>query len=98
MKYNVGDLLLVKDCKYKPHARPRRRYPRPNVQRLNLNPHLDCHRYLFNSYGIITKVENHIDTFGKSSSEKHNGYVWFSQIDSKEYYFYEDEVTGEVVE
>jgi hypothetical protein len=97
MKYQVGDLLLIKDCKYKPHSGRRAKYPRPKVQRLNLNPYLDCHRCLFNSLGIITKAENHIDTFGKSSSEKHNGYVWFSQVDGKEYYFYQDEVIGEVI-
>jgi hypothetical protein len=97
MKYQVGDLVLIKDCRYKSHSGRRAKYPRPKVQHLNLNPYLECHRYLFNSFGIITKAENHIDTFGKSSSEKNNGYCWFSQLDAKEYFFYEDEVTGEIV-
>jgi hypothetical protein len=92
MKYQVGDLLLIKDCEYKPRPRPR---PRPL-----LLPHLLLlpRPELFNSYGIITKAIKHSDVWeGESTSDK-NFYVWFSQVDCKEYFFCEDEVIGEVVE
>ena len=45
---------------------------------------------LLNTFGIITAVEF-------STSLKINGYVWYSQVDGREYYFYEDEVIGEVI-
>jgi hypothetical protein len=95
MKYSVGDLLLIKDIEYnaqfqlRPRLRHRRIRPRP----------CDYLRHeLFNSYGIVTEAIKHSDLFEKGSTEKDNGYVWFSQIDSKEHFFYEDEVIGEVVE
>ena len=52
---------------------------------------------LFNSYGIVTEAIKHSDAWEGESTNSDNTYVWFSQIDSKEYYFYEDEVTGEVI-
>ena len=82
MKYSVGDLLLIKHCEYKLRPRPRRLHPRPE---------------LYNSYGIVTEAIKHSDAW-EGSSEKDNSYVWYSQIDGKEYYFFEDELTGEVVE
>jgi hypothetical protein len=45
---------------------------------------------LKNTLGIITKVEKH-------SKERDNTYIWYSQVDQKEYYFYQDEVDGEVI-
>ncbi len=62
-------------------------HPRPRL-RLRLN----------NTFGIITAAEKHNDIFQKDSTENANGYVWYSQVDNTEYYFYEDEVVGEVVE
>ena len=92
MKYNVGDLLFVKHCKYKPRGR----------LRLRLRPFLRLHPLpspeLFNSYGIVTGAIKHSDAWEGESTNGDNTYVWFSQIDGKEYYFCEDEVTGEVVE
>jgi hypothetical protein len=86
MKYSVGDLLLVKDCAY------RLRRPRLNF-RLG-NP---ISRHLFNTFGIITKINNHNDVWqNNGSSEKDNVYLWFSQIDGTEYYFVEEEMIGEV--
>ena len=70
MKYQVGDLILVKN--------------------IDLRPRLQ------NTYGIITATEKHTDIFEKDSTEKDNGYIWYSQVDGKEYHFYEDEVDGEV--
>jgi len=85
MKYSVGDLLLLKDCKYKPRLRLRLRLrPRPRPE-------------LFNSYGIITKAINHNDAWERETTSDDNIYVWFSQIHGKEYSFCENEVTGEVV-
>jgi len=82
MKYSVGDLLLIKDGEYKSRPRPR------------LLPHPRLH----NTFGIITEVEKHSNIFVKDSTPADNGYIWYSQVDSKEYYFYEDEVTAEVIE
>ena len=86
MKYNVGDLLLVKHCEFK-------RNPR-----LDLRPRLRPRPELFNSYGIVTEATKHSDAWEGQSTNGDNVYVWYSQIDGKEYYFYEDEVIGEVVE
>jgi hypothetical protein len=57
-------------------------------QRLVLRLHIRLH--LKNTLGIITEVE-------ESSTEKDNGYIWYSQVDGKEYHFYQDEVDGEVI-
>ena len=98
MKYSVGDLLLVEHCEYKyrscPHLRPR---PRPRL-RLHLHLRPPLRPELFNSYGIVTEAIKHSDAWEGESTNSDNVYVWFSQIDGKEYYFYEDEVIGEVVE
>ena len=85
MKYQIGDLLLVKFCAFK--SRPRL-HPRPL---LRLLPRLN------NTYGVITAVEKHTEIFESDSTENDNGYIWYSQVDGKEYYFYEDDVEGEVV-
>ncbi len=83
MKYKVGDLILIKNCGCEPRLRPRplRRPP---------------HR-LHNTIGIITEVEKHSDIFEKDSTENDNGYIWYSQVDGKEYYFYQEEVECEVI-
>ena len=91
MRYNVGDLLLVKICEYK-----NRPYLRPQLY-LCQHPRLRVFPELFNSCGIITEAIKHSDAW-EGSSEKDNSYVWYSQIDGKEYYFYENEITVEVVE
>ena len=68
MKYQVGDLVLIKDMYPLLLPRPR----------------------LKNTFGIITKVEKH-------SRENINIYAWYSQVDGKEYHFYQDEFDGEVI-
>ena len=83
MKYQVGDLILIKNLRPRPRLRPR----------LRLLPH----PRLNNTYGIITATEKHTDIFEKDSTENDNGYIWYSQVDQKEYHFYEDEVEGEVI-
>jgi len=87
MKYQVGDVVLIKDinfyfCLY---LRPRVR-SRPGPR-----------SHLKNTLGIITEVEKYNELFEKSSTENDNGYIWFAQVDGKEYYFYEDEVDCEVI-
>jgi hypothetical protein len=83
MKYQVGDILLIKDIRPRPRLRRRLR-PRP-------------HLLLHNTIGIITEVEKHSDIFEKDSTPDDNGYIWYSQVDGREYYFYQDEVAGEVL-
>jgi hypothetical protein len=83
MKYQVGDILFIKKYEYK------------------LRPHLCLHLRLRplvqNTFGIITKVKKHTDLYEKGSTENDNGYIWYSQVDGREYYFYQDEVDGEVI-
>jgi len=83
MKYKVGDVLLVKQREYKPHP--------------HLRPHLDPHRLPLNTLGIITKVNKHSDVCESGSTEDDNGYVWLSQVDGREYHFFENEVECEVI-
>jgi hypothetical protein len=85
MKYQVGDLVLVKACEFKLRFAPK-----------YLRPHLHRRPELSNSFGIITQVFNHND-FWKGSTSDDNVYIWFSQLDAKEYNFCENEVTGEVI-
>jgi hypothetical protein len=89
MKYSVGDLLLIKDCEYKPRLHLR--------LRLRKRPRLHPYSELLNSFGIITKVEKHSDAWEGQTTNDDNIYVWFSQLDAKEYRFYENEVDGEVI-
>jgi hypothetical protein len=94
VKYKVGDLLLIKDIR--PPVRPRPRlHHRPRLHpRLRLLLHLHLH----NTIGIITEIEKHTDIFESGSTEDDNGYVWYSQVDGREYYFYQDEVECGVLE
>jgi hypothetical protein len=45
-----------------------------------------------NSLGIILSCEDHKSRFKSDSTEDDNGYVWFSQEESTEFYFYENEL------
>ena len=94
MKYNVGDLLLVKFCEFKPRIS---RTPRPVI--LPYFYFRLCRAAgLFNSYGIVTQVIKSIDAWEGESTSDDNVYIWFSQVDGKEYCFCENQITGEVVE
>ena len=83
MKYQVGDLILLKDICL--------RHP------LHLRSHYILDPKLRNTLGIIVTVEKHTDIFECGSKENDNGYIWYSQTDQKEYHFYQDEVDGEVI-
>jgi hypothetical protein len=85
MKYKVGDVLHIEKFEFRLRLRPR---PRPRYR-----PHLRHN----NTVGIITAVEKHKDIFDSDSTENDNGYIWLSQIDEREYYFYENEVEGKVL-
>jgi len=85
MKYQVGDLLLVTFCEFMPCPRP------------GLFPRLYNHYDLFNSFGMITQAIKHSDLWEGESTSHNNVYIWFSQLDGAEYYFCENEVTGEVI-
>lgn len=90
MKYSVGDLVLLKKYDYKPRqGRLHRRQPQAR-RRLPFEQ-------LENTFGIITKIEKHSDIFEKHSTEVDNAYYWFSQLNEKEYHFYEDEIIGEII-
>ena len=95
MKYQVGVLVLIKNINPHPRLRPLLHPRLP--PRLHPRLRLPLHPRLNNTYGIITAVEKHTKIFQKGSTEKDNGYVWFSQVDQMEYHVYEDEVEGEVV-
>jgi len=91
MKYQVGDLVFLKSHDYKPRQEPNVRVESlPNSRRL-LPLNLD------NTFGIITKVYKHNYIFKKHSTQKDNAYTWFSQVNEKEYYMYEDEFNGEII-
>ncbi|NDC31232.1 MAG: hypothetical protein EBZ58_09915 [Bacteroidetes bacterium] len=97
MKYKVGDLVLVKDIRFlrlHPNLPP---HMSQRIARIRCRPTLLPHPRFYNTLGIITKVEKHSDIFEKDSIENDNGYIWYSQVDGKEYYFYEDEVDCEVI-
>ena len=84
MKYSVGDLVLIKD---------------DNSNSFHWNhpgQPLLVHSHLIGTFGIITVAEKYNHIF-KGPSEKDNSYVWYSQVDGKEYHFYEDELTGEII-
>ena len=90
MKYKIGDVLFMKNCDYKPRLRLHLHLrPRPH-----LHPRLG--HFIQNAFGIITKVYKHSDLFERDSTEDDNLYVWLSQVDAREYRFYENEVEGEV--
>ena len=87
MKYQVGDILFIKKCECKPR-------PRPHLRALlHLRPLLHLH----NTVGIITEVHKHSDVFRSGSTEDDNGYIWLSQVDAREYFFYENEMECEVL-
>jgi hypothetical protein len=91
MKYKIGDILMIKNCEYQSHP-----YIRLRSHLRNLPTHDGHLPDLINTVGIITDIEKHTDIFESESTENDNGYIWLSQIDGKQYYFYENEVEGEV--
>lgn len=87
MKYKIGDLLLINRFRFKARFNNRlqpRTIPRGNT-------------YLEGKIGLITCAERYDINFKPPSSEEDNGYVFFSNLDGKEYYLYEDELDAEVV-
>jgi hypothetical protein len=87
MKYQVGDLVLLKHYEWKLR---RRAIFSPIFKPVSL-------LHLMNSFGMITQAVNHNDYWKGETTSDDNVYVWFSQLDAKEYNFCEDEVTGEVI-
>jgi hypothetical protein len=89
MKFQVGDLVLVKEHDYKSrlHLRPR--------LYLRLPYHLDFYYYphLKNTYGVITEAINHTDACEGDSTEGDNVYFWYSQVDAETYWFCEGDLT-----
>ena len=90
MKYSVGDLVLVKECKYKPRFHLRHRLH----SRLDFDiHHLELYPHLINTHGVITKVNNHRDAWQGKSTEDDNIYLWYSHVDAKTYHFCEGDLT-----
>ena len=81
-QFEIGDLVEFKG--YTPRPRLHRSVPH---LRLRLRP-----RPRLNSLGIILSCEDHKILWEKDSTEDDNGYVWFSQEESTEFYFYENEL------
>ena len=77
MKYQVGDLILVKECKYKNDL--------PYLFRVPLRLH--------NTFGIIIRMYKYNDIWENGSTESDYVYVWLSQVDGKRYCFYEEDLT-----
>ena len=101
MKFNIGDLVRFNEFSLRVRLRPHI-YPllhlRPHIYHplLRLRPLLrpHPHLHLINTYGIIISTEKHNEIFEKDSTDDDNGYVWLSQIEQKEYYFYENEAAA----
>jgi hypothetical protein len=89
MKYRVGDLVV-----YERNVNIKVTFTLALAQ-LRLRPRLlpFPRLHLQNTFGIITEVEKHTDIFEKGSTENDNGYIWYSQIDAKTYWFCENELT-----
>jgi hypothetical protein len=85
--YQIGELVEIKGYIPRPHLRLRR----PHL-RLLLRPLL---RPRLNSLGIILSCEDHKNLFESDSTEDDNGYVWFSQEESREFFVYENELVKE---
>ena len=91
MKFQVGDLILLKECRYKP--RPYLRLHLHPRLHLHLRLVLDCYPHLKNTYGVITEAINHRDVWEGDSTADDNVYLWYSQVDAKTYYFCESDLT-----
>ena len=68
----------------------------------NLQPHPRLHPYpgisVLKTVGIIIECEKHDRIFKGYTTEADNGYIWYSQLEGKEYYFYEGEILdGEIL-
>lgn len=103
MKFQVGDLVLVKDYEWKfrssPYIWPRSKL---NILKISLPPSsqddLNFDKRLINTFGVITQAINHKDAWeGGKSTNGDNVYAWFSQVDARTHMFYENEVTGEII-
>lgn len=54
--------------------------------------------HLIDTLGIVTKVNCYAYIFYDDKQEQQEDkFAWFSQVDGKEYYFYEFEIEGEVI-
>jgi hypothetical protein len=90
MKYKIGDLVVIKKINpIRPSWQHRSRV-------INCYPSLvsrfcQARQSLKDTWGIIIAAD-----FGLYN--KDDGYVWYSQVDAKEYHFYEDEVAGGIIE
>lgn len=99
MKYNVGDLIFIKNIDPRPRPplrlRLRRRTTDHCRHRIRLRPRLDLDVFphLKNTYGVIIEVINHSDAWEGQSAEDDNVYFWYSQVDAKTYWFCENELT-----
>jgi hypothetical protein len=91
MKFQVGDLVFIKECRYKSRPRPHLRLLLLPPPHLRLDLKLDLH--LKNTYGVITEVFNHRDAWEGDSTEDDNVYFWYSQVDAKTYYFCQNDLT-----
>ena len=87
MKFQVGDLVLMKECRFKSRLRLHLRL------HLRLRLVLDYYPHLKNTYGVITEAISHRDAWQEDSTEDDNVYFWYSQVGAKTYYFCQSELT-----
>jgi hypothetical protein len=93
VKYQIGELVEFKE--YIPRRSPPSPRRQPLCPRLHLHQRRPNGRPRLNSLGIILSCEDHKIIFESGSIEDDNGYVWFSQEESEEFFVYENELVKE---
>jgi hypothetical protein len=91
MKHQIGDLVEFKKFILRGSDFLVNRPCRLHLQRCRRRTHL----LRPNSLGIILEIHDHKSLWEKDLTEDNNGYVWFSQEESKEYFVYENELVKE---
>jgi hypothetical protein len=93
MKFQVGDLLFIKDCKFVKHSVFARSYILEQLESKGEFKRLCLVYDSYGFFGIITKIINHKDAWFSPTSESDDVFILYSQLDGQESYFFADEVT-----
>ena len=96
MKHQIGDLVEFKKFIPRYPLFSRNHCVEETSHRAHRRFGLHLQRILrLNSLGIILSCEDHKNLFESDSTEDDNGYVWFSQEESGEFFVYENELVKE---